>query len=143
MEKNETVIDKLNFNEYFRDVRTSRPQKGDIMACFTAVAEFVDGIGKKDIIDLLKRDKAQQAALVMRKIHGAREPDCYRVCREIAQDLLTMPEIDVERKPYEYIVQYFYYTKREYVPTNNKHWSTISLLEWDADAGSYRSRIEI
>lgn len=140
-EEEKIVITEKNFSEYFHDVRRSKPKKGQVLAKFTAVAEFVEGRGKRDIIMLLKMDKAQQAVQVMRKIHGAREPDCYRVCREIAEDLLIVPEEEVEKKPYEYVVEYFFYTQKDLVP-KNKHWETIQILEKN-EAGDYISRIEI
>lgn len=45
--KEETVIDESNFNEYFFDVRKHGPKRNQIMARFSAVAEFVDGQMKR------------------------------------------------------------------------------------------------
>ena len=138
------VIDKSNFAEYFFDVRQHRPQPGQIMAKFTAVAEFVGEDAKKDIMYLMTLDKAHQAAMVMRKIHGAKEPDCYRVCREIAEDMLYgKPEQEIVDRPYEFVVEFFFYTKREHVPKNDPHWETISLMTYDAETNTYKSTIEI
>lgn len=139
----EVQITQANFAEYFHDVRTSKPQKGQVMAKFSAVAEFVDGRGKRDIMTLLKQDKAYQAAQVMRKIHGARVPDCYRLCREIAQDMLDMTEAQVEMKVYEFPIELFFYTEKQYVPKNDPHWETINLVQFDPETGTYKSVIEI
>jgi hypothetical protein len=140
----EIVIDESNFSQYFRDARKTRPRKGEVLAKFTAVAEFVGGRAKKDIIGLLKMNKAPQAAQIMQKIHGAQEPDCYRVCREMAEDLLRLSEDEVENKPYEYVVHYLFYTKKEYIP-NNSHWETLPVLEveFDKETGRYKTKIEI
>lgn len=138
----ELVIDETNFDSYFFDVRRHKPKPGQVMAKFTAVAQFVGGQGKKDIIKLLKSDKAYQAAQVMQRIHGAKVPDNYRVCRQICQDLLIMKEEEVEAKAYEYIVEYLFYTQKELVP-KNKQWETIQVLEYDAETKTYKSRIEI
>jgi hypothetical protein len=143
MTEPEVVITPENFYEYFYDVRKSKPKKGQVMARFTAVAEFVEGRGKRDIMALLKQDKAYQAAQVMRKIHGAREPDCYRICREIAQDMLNMSELEVEKKSYEFLIELFFYTQREYVPKNDPHWETIPLIHIDSETGNIKSLVEI
>lgn len=138
----EVLITNENFSDYFYDVRTNRPKKGQVMAKFTAVAEFVDGRGKQDILQLLKTNKAHAAVQVMRKIHGVREPDCYRVLREIAQDMLTMPEAEVEKKPYEMVIELFFYTQRQYVP-NSPNWELLPLLNYDKETGTYKSSIEL
>lgn len=139
------VIDESNFENYFFDVRRHRPKKGQIMAKFSAVVDFVEGQGKKDIIYLLKIGKVQQAVTVMQKIHGAMVPDCYRICREICEDLLTLSEEEVEQKAYEYTMELLYYTYRELVPKNDVHWETIGLLnmETDVETGHIKYKIEI
>lgn len=130
------------FQERFHDVRVNRPKSGQVMARYAALAEFVDGIGKRDIIMLLKTEKATQAANVMKKIHGAREPDCYRVCRQICEDLLVMSDEEVELKPYPYVLERFYYAKREHVPAD-PHWEVVELLKWDDEQKTFRSTIRI
>ncbi len=139
----ELVIDERNFEEYFHDIRKCKPQPGQIMVRYSAVAEFLDGDAKKDVIYLLKLNKAHAAATVMKKIHGAIEPDCFRVCREMSEDLLEMSEEDVLKKPYKFVLEYFYYTKREYVPKNDLHWQTIDLISFDKETNTYHSKIEI
>ena len=141
----EIVIDSSNFSEYFFDVRQHAPKSGQIMAKFTAVALFGEGAEKTDIINLLQQDKAKQAASVMNRIHLAKEPDCYRVCAEICEDLfihgLTVEE--VQKKDYEFVLEAVYYTQREYIPKNDPHWETLDVLEYDEETGEYKSRIEI
>lgn len=129
----ELVIDESNFDQYFRDCRRSKPERGDIMARYSAVAEFIDGHMKRDIIDLLmNRDKALSATQVMRKLGGATEREAVRVCKEIAEDLASGMSCDeVEKKVYKYNFELFYYTKKEYMPMNDPHWSTISLENLD------------
>jgi hypothetical protein len=139
----EVKITQDNFNQYFHDVRTSKPKKGQVMAKFSAIAEFIEGRGKRDIMVLLKQDKAYQAAQVMRKIHGCKVPDCYRICREIAQDMLDMSEDAVEKKVYEFPIELFFYTEKQYVPKHDPHWETINLLTIDPETGNLKSVIEI
>lgn len=140
----EIQITEENFEEYFFDVRKHRPKPGQIMAKFTAIAEFTGPQAKRDIMKLVTMDKAHAASQVMCKIHGAKPPDCYRVCREIAEDMLAgMDEEAVIAKPYEFVVEYFFYTQREYVPKNDPHWETIRLIEFDKETNTYKSRIEI
>jgi hypothetical protein len=130
----ELVIDENNFNHYFRDCRITRPEKGDIMAKFTAVAEFIDGRMKKDIIDLLsnKEGKVNAAIQVMRKLGCATEKDAIRICKEICKDLSSgMKPEEVEAKVYKYQMETFYYTKKDYVPLNDPHWSLIGIANLD------------
>ncbi len=142
--ENELVIDTSNFSEYFFDVRRFGPQTGQIMAKFSAVALFGDGPEKKDVIKLLKMNKAEAAAMVMKKIHCAREPDCYRVCKEMCNDLLAgMSDDEVSKKDYEFVLEAFYYTKREYVPEGDPQWETIDLIKFDPDTNTFKVNIDL
>ena len=142
-ENEQLVIDDSNFGEYFFDVRTHRPQAGQVMAKFMAVATFGAGPHKHDVIRLLKIDKAKEASMVMQKLHFAKTPDCYRVCREMCEDLANgMSDEEVADKEYEYVLEAFYYTKREYVPKDDPHWQTVQLLEYDPESGGFSVRIE-
>ena len=138
------VIDHTNFNNYFFDVRKCKPKKGQILAKFCAIAAFGDGPEKRDIIKVLRRDKAEAAAMVMRKIHCCREPDCYRICREICEDLISgMTEDDVAKKEYEFVIESFYYTNREYIPKNDPHWETIEIMKYDPETNTFKSEIHL
>jgi dTDP-D-glucose 4,6-dehydratase len=142
--RDEQIIDASNFNEYFFDVRKFGPKAGQIMAKFSAVAIFGDGPEKRDLIKVLRKDKAQAAAMVMRKIHCAKEPDCYRVCREMCDDLLSgMSDEDVSKKEYEYIFEMYYYTNRGCIPKNDPHWETIDIVKFDPETNSFKIEIEI
>lgn len=125
------IIDESNFNEYFFDTRTHKPQKGQVMAKYTAIAEFGAGAEKRQMIDLLQKpDKAFAATQVMRKLLCASELDAIRVPKEMAVDLLTMTPQQVEEKLYKYVFEMFFYVKPEYIP-DDPHWSSISLLNLD------------
>lgn len=133
MDTESLIINETNFSQYFRDCRTNRPEKGDVLARWTGIAEFISGHMKKNIIDLLvnKEDKAQAAIQVMRKLGGATEREAIRVCKEICKDIQAgMSLDDVENKSYEYQVEFFYYTKKEYVP-QDKHWTVIGIDNLD------------
>lgn len=142
----EVVIDASNFDSYFFDVRMNKPQRGQVMARYAASAEFVDGRLKKDIIDLIyNKDKAEAATRVMRKLGCATEKDAIRVCKEIAKDLVGgMTVEEVEQKIYKFTIEVFYYTKAEYVPKDDPHWSIISLKNLDEflDASQKKIRIQ-
>jgi hypothetical protein len=143
-EEEEIVIDSSNFSQYFFDVRKFGPKEGQVMAKFSAVAIFGEGSEKRDLIKLLLKDKPEAAAMVMRKIHCAREPDCYRICREMLEDLLKgMSEEDVVKKDYEFVLEAFYYTKKEYIPKNNPNWETIDLIKFDSKTNIFKSNIEL
>ena len=49
----EIEINEENFSEYFKDIRKGKFEKGDIIAQYSASAEFVDGGEKRQIISLL------------------------------------------------------------------------------------------
>jgi hypothetical protein len=140
----ELLIDDSNFNKYFRDCRTNRPERGDVMAKYTAVAEFVAGHMKKDLIDLLQnKEKALAATQVMRKLGCATEKDSIRVCREICEDLDNgMTEAEVEAKPYKYTMEMFFYTKKEYLP-EDPHWSLINIANLDSFLDKQNRRVTI
>jgi hypothetical protein len=143
-DENGLVIDASNFRDYFFDVRRYGPKPGQVMAKFSAVAVFGAGPEKLDLIKVLKTDKARQAAMVMRKIHCAREPDCYRVCREICEDLAKgMSDAEVNKKEYEFVLEAYFYTKREYVPKGDPNWELIDLVKYDPETGTFKVNIEL
>jgi hypothetical protein len=128
----ETIIDENNFDEYFFDVRTHKPKQGQVMARYAATAEFVDGMMKKNIIELLKKDKAIAATQVLRKLGYATEKDSVRLCREICVDMLSgMTDEQIEQKNYKYVIEIFYYTEQKNIPLNDPHWSVISIRNLD------------
>jgi hypothetical protein len=127
----EVEINDENFSSFFRDTRTSKPEKGDIIAEYSAIAEFIEGNEKKQIIDLLTstENKMQATSQVMRKLLFASEIDSYKVPRQMAEDLLSgMTEEEVCKKPYKYKFEMFFYAKPEHVPNDDPHWSIISVL---------------
>jgi hypothetical protein len=127
----EIEINEDNFGDYFKDVRNSVPEKGDVIAQYTATAEFVDGNEKKQIISLLAstENKMEATAQVMKKLLFASELDSYRIPRQMAEDLLSgMTTEQVSLKPYKYTLEMFFYTKTEFVPKDDPHWSVISVL---------------
>ena len=130
----ELIIDENNFSEYFRDCRTSRPSRGDVMARYSAIAEFIDGQMKRDIIYLLSQydNKVLAAIQVMRKLGCATEADAIRICKEIVEDLSNgMTKEEVEAKTYKYKMEIFYYAEKKYVPENDAHWTIISIANLD------------
>jgi len=140
----ELEIDEGNFHEHFRDVRISTPFRGDVMAQYTAVAEFVDGNEKRQIISLLAstENKMEATAQVMRKLLFASEVDAYRVPRLIAEDLISGMSVgEVAAKPYKYTLEMFFYTDPSNVPKDDPHWSCISLLSLEDIGGKMPSRI--
>jgi len=129
---NEVVIDETNFEQYFFDVRMHTPKKGQVMARYAAVAEFVDGMMKKNIIDLLKKDKAIAATQVLRKLGCATEKDSLRLCKEICEDMLVgLTDAQIEEKSYRYMIEVFYYTEQKNIPLDDPHWSVISIRNLD------------
>jgi hypothetical protein len=124
-------IDESNFSEYFRDLRTNTPLKGEVIAQYTAAADLVDGNEKRQIISLLTstEGKMEATAQVMRKLLFASELDAYRIPRMMASDMVSgMSDDECATKPYRYTLEMFFCAKPEYVPKDDPHWSIISIL---------------
>lgn len=139
------VIDESNFGQHFRDVRVSKPERGEVMAQYTASADFVDGNEKRQVISLLTstEGKMEATAQVMRKLLFASEVDAYRVPRLMAEDLMAgMGEEEVAAKPYRYTLEMFFYTKPENVPKDDPHWSSICLLNPEDITGKILNDVE-
>ena len=139
----EKVIGESNFDKYFFDVRKHKLQKGQIMACYTAVAEFIESVEKRHLIELLfKKNKAESATAVMRKLHFASQKDAVSVPKRIAEDLISGMSVDeVLKKPYKYIVEMFFYCDPADVPKDDPHWSSISIHDLTKDDGVIRTKI--
>jgi hypothetical protein len=133
----ELIIDENNFDEHFFDVRQNSPQKGQVIACYSAAADFVRGNEKRNVIDLLRNtNKVEPCAQVMRKLLFASELDAYRVPRMMAEDMASGMTIDeVQDKDYKYKVEIYYYTNPENVPKDDPHWTIIELLNLDQHLG--------
>lgn len=119
------------FNDRFFPARENyKPEKGQILARFRASADFVDGWVKRNVIDLLlaNKDGAELARRVMGKVVQCVERDAVRVLREMAEDLVSMTAAEVLAKPYRFVLEQFYWTRREYVP-DDPHWDLIELTD--------------
>lgn len=127
------VITEENFEQYFFDVRKFEPQRGQVMACYTAKAEFLDGMEKRNIMMMLQGDgKVEAIRQVMRKLLHATEEDSIRIPKEMTEDLLAgMSHDEIAKKKYKYTVEVYFYTQQEYIPRDDPHWSCVSLLNLD------------
>lgn len=142
MSEEEIHIDESNFAQYFKDARTNQISRDEIIAQYTATAELVDGLEKKQLISLLRdtEGKMEATAQVMRRLLFASELDSYRVPRMMAEDMISgMSDEEVSLKPYKYTMEMFFYAKPEHVPKNDPHWSVISVLNSD----EFFSKIEV
>lgn len=147
MTEQEVEITAENFDQYFFDVRKNRPKRGQVMARYAAVAEFLDGQLKKDIVDLIyNKDRPETATRVMRKLGCATERDAIRICKEIAYDLAQgLTPQQVEQKVYKYVLEVFYYTEKQNIPIDDPHWSVIGLNNLDEflDAADNRIKMKV
>ncbi|MEI8270947.1 MAG: hypothetical protein WCG45_06300 [bacterium] len=141
----ELVIDEKNFGEYFKEVNnTNRPQKGEIIARWTGMANLVEGHLKKDLLYLLETtSKAEAATQVLKKLAHATEKDSIRLCKDLCKDLCSMTKDEVEKKEHSYQVEFFYYTKQEYIPLDDPHWEVISLINLDEFLDIAGQRLQI
>lgn len=126
----EVVIDENNFQEYFRPIEDGPPREGEVLAIFRSMAELEDGEIKRDIVRLLSTVELgpKMAIQVMQKLCKADERWATRVVMHICSDLYHGMNIeDVYKKRYEFMVEMKFYTKREHIPDNDKHWSKIDV----------------
>jgi hypothetical protein len=139
------TIDQADFSKYFFDIKKHGPKPGQVLARWQAIAYFVDGWLKRNVIDLLQKDGGGDSSVkVMRNLVGCVERDSYRVPLEMAKDLLTMTNDEVANKEYKMHIEYFYWTERKYIP-DDPHWTCINIIKEDEDAialHSERSRWE-
>ncbi|NBT57296.1 hypothetical protein EBT16_00775 [bacterium] len=141
----EIEINESNFSEYFRDVRNCTPARGEVIAQYTAAAEFVEGNEKRQVISLLNstENKMEATAQVMRKLLFASELDAYRVPRMMAEDMISgMTEDEVASKPYKFTLEMFFYARPENVPKDDPHWSIISVLNLEDFLGKKDGEIQ-
>ncbi len=133
-QEQEVEITSENFNKYFRDVRRNKPEREEVIAKYSAVAEFIDGGEKRQIISLLMdtEDKMEATVQIMRKLLHASESDAYKVPRSMAEDLLSGLTVEeVAKKSYKYVLEMFFYTRPENIPKDDPHWCCISVLNLD------------
>lgn len=124
------VIDESNFDQYFRDVKNSRPQKGDVMAVYRAVAELTAGHLKEQIVNALCGEDigAKKAVQLAVKLGRTNRKEAVKLIKNICADLFAGMQKDaVIAKSYKYVFEMFFYTKAEYVPENDQHWEVITL----------------
>ena len=88
---------------------------------------------KQQIINLLlTKDKIIPALQVMRNLLCVNYQDAIRVLKEMANDLMNNYSSDeVMVKLYKFTVQMYFYTKKEYVPRNDPHWTVTSVIDMD------------
>lgn len=126
-------IDESNwdqiFKEHFFDVRRNAPKRGQVMACYTAGAELIEGDLKRDLIYLLaSTPKVHESVLLLQKMGCADEKDAMRVCREIVEDLKSgKSKNEIMAKPYKYLLRAFYYVEPEYIPSDDRNWHYVEI----------------
>ena len=141
----EVEITQENFSEYFHDVRTHQPQRGQVMARYAATAELVDGGLKRDLIDILCLHETPETVVkLMKKIGCATERDSWCVPLAMAKDLLSGEAPDVvANKPYKFVCEAFFYTKKEYIPIDDPHWSCVTLNNLDEFLDAKEQRLKM
>lgn len=126
------IEDPKWFNENFFDVDKHKPQKGQVLSRFRAVAHFVDDWVKQNVVDAILNSPvgAEDAVRVINKLCKATYEDAVNVSKEIAQDLTDgMTREEVLKKEYRMIIEYFFYTLPENVPEDSINWSKIELIK--------------
>ena len=124
------------FKDRFFDVREHKPQKGQVLSRYRAVAHFVDAWVKRNVINMLVSNPvgAESAVKVLHKMCGATEADALRVALEMSDDLIGgMTEDEVAAAEYKMIIEFFFWVEPQYVP-DDPHWSKIELLNSELDS---------
>ena len=129
------IIDETNFDQYFKEVEKGSPEKEDVIAVYTALAELCGGEIKKDIIYLLQTYPeigAKQAITIATKLCKTNYEQALKLVTDICKDLFDGKDYDfVYNKVYEYIIEIYYYTKAENIPENNRHWNKVTIQNYD------------
>jgi hypothetical protein len=126
----EIVIDETNFEQYFRETSKNKPEPGDVLAFYKSMAELTEGDLKSQMINALFHEKigAQKAIQLFVKMGKVEHKQAVLVVKEMCQDLLNgISQDEVLKKSYKFFLQLSFYTKKEYVPTDNPHWEVITL----------------
>ena len=128
----ELIIDESNFSDYFKDVSfKNKPDKDEIMACYTTRAKLCAGDIKSDVI-LNMKENIFSTIKILQKIAKARYLDSLIILKKMLSDKLSgLSDKEIEDKEYEYTAEFFYYTKKEYVPTDDPRWSTLKIHNVD------------
>jgi hypothetical protein len=126
----ELIIDESNFHEHFFDITKFKPKKGQVLARYTAMAEFVSGDVKDFVVAALLNNAmgAEMSSKVMKHHCHATDEYASSVPLQIAEDLnegMTIEE--VKAKPYRFQIEYFYWTAPENIPADDCHWETITI----------------
>jgi hypothetical protein len=127
---NDLIIDESNFSQYFRDASKFPPQKGDVLVCYRANADFVYGDLKKDVVDSLSNSTfgARTSIQIIKKLAKTNEKEAVLLTKKICEDLYGgMTEDEVLAKPYSYLFEMFFFTRKEHIPVDDKHWECMSI----------------
>jgi hypothetical protein len=131
----DVIINETNFTDYFFAVNNHKPQRGQVIARYAAVAMFVDGELKRNIVSLLAGEDfgGQASVQILRKMAGATDKSSRHLAIEMCEDLLAGMSIDeVCQKEYKYDVEFFWYTERKYIPADDPHWSCLQIQNLDS-----------
>jgi len=123
-----------NFDDYFFSADNRKPEKGQVMVRFNAIAELVDGNLKRDMINLLLNNKkgAIGASKMLQVFGKAVEEDCVQVTLKMAEDLYEgVSEDEVAKKSYKFRLQQLFYTQPEYASAIIKlpFWTKIKMID--------------
>jgi hypothetical protein len=134
VESAELVIDEKNFSEYFRDASKFPPRKNDVLVRYRAIANFINGDDKKDVVFQLSSSSfgAKSAIQIVKKLGKTNEKEALSVVKRICEDLYGgMKEEEVLAKPYSYVLEMFFFADKEHVPKDDKHWDCLTINNLD------------
>lgn len=130
----ELVIDESNFEQYFRNTKKTKPQKGDVMAIYRATAELTSGSLKEQVVEALCSEEigAKKAIQLIIKLGQTNRREATKLIKQICSDLYGgMQKNYVIAKSYKYIFEMFFYTKKEHIPKDDSHWEVIVIKNLD------------
>lgn len=126
--QNELIVTEENFDKYFRNIRTKKRQKNDVIAVFQSSAIFQKGKLKEEIVDLLCNEFGSVAKCVGKlfKYAYASQGEAIRLCKEIIKDFTSgVSRDDIVIKEYPFFLQMFFYTKEKYMPKDDARWMVL------------------
>lgn len=124
------MININNFHECFFDIKKHKPKKGQVLARYTARADFIAGDDKKTVIKLLTGN-IHSALQFMKNVLYFNEKSAVLVAKTMLQDLQILTTEEVLKKEYSFDLEAYYWTNKEYIPEDDLHWDYLKIESTD------------
>lgn len=107
-----------------------KPQLDDTLVRYRACADLIDCPEKKQVLELLctKKNGYLTASKILERLIGMRNEAALKLMREMILDVKAgLTETEILEKPYRFVLEKLFWTKKEHVPENDPHWDKIEV----------------